>query len=813
MHPPSRTKKISVVLWNYSRLYILVKMKQKLAIFFVLLLSGLHLSAQQKLEGVIDDYGRLIPKSRDVAVMKLEDGLAPFMINGQNPAYYRSNRVGFVDTGLNVVIEPRFINCSYFNDGYALVQDTSFRYGLINKKGEIIIPVIYQLIVKCDNGSYALFQDNYKTNGRKMTLINGTGKAITSWGKYDFLAYDSSTLNTETSCLTGWNFKWTLLNYINHVPFKKLIGVEAGKRWVIIDTTGKEVVRTRFNWMGVFNTNYAPARVGKKWGVTDTAGHLVIPARYNNISIIGGGFVLAYRKNKAGLLSIKNKLLIPFKYDKIENIGDKVFRTTKMGMLGVIDAQNRIIVPLGNYSYIDRFGNGYITTDMYRNKTLLDVNGKRIAWCDGNTYAPFPAFNLGAGNGFWVYNKNNEEFHYYKKLEYNLFSGDYPYNPAIVYYHDNKCGFLNTNGIEVTGAVFDEIVILPYGTIVRKGTKYALFSTQLTALTPVIYDEIKINYTYNKYKRIEANSPYNHHYEVISGEAYYITARVNKGWGILNHSGKPLTAFKFDAQPMFKSKSDLYVFKANGRKGLLNIDGDEVLHNIYDTIARDANRRRSTKYILKKDGRFGMADADGKIIREVSYDVLQRVDQSFDVDTWFAVIKQGKAGLLDSAGRISIPCIYQQIEYYSKTRETCLLVAKSNKHYGIIDLAGQIAKSFIYDSISVTRNRGYDVVLNKKHGLLDAGLTQIIPPVYDDVQQIEGMYIVLQNKKYGMVNDSGAIVAKPMYDGIEYVTSKYFKVKKDSKIGVINRTGKIMYPCAYTDIVFGNNGEVEKVVK
>jgi len=58
--------------------------------------------------------------------------------------YVRKNGlVGFIDINGDEIIKPQYVNANEFSNGVTVAKNSDYKYGLINKKNEVLIPFIY----------------------------------------------------------------------------------------------------------------------------------------------------------------------------------------------------------------------------------------------------------------------------------------------------------------------------------------------------------------------------------------------------------------------------------------------------------------------------------------------------------------------------------------------------------------------------------------------------------------------------------------------------------------------------------------------
>lgn len=155
---------------------------------------------------------------------------------------------------------------------------------------------------------------------------------------------------------------------------------------------------------------------------------------------------------------------------------------------------------------------------------------------------------------------------------------------------------------------------------------------------------------------------------------------------------------------------------------------------------------------------------------------------------------------------------------------------KVNKKWGLIDAAGQVILPPVYEAIGEFRHFGHATMQrNGKVGLLDEQGKEVIRPVYEDLKMIDSLRVavmdagewmvvdlqgrtvlekgyerirVLKNgflafrkqNKWGLVNHRGYTVAEPLYDDIRQETEQWFLASKGGKFGLISAQGKEVIP-------------------
>jgi hypothetical protein len=132
-----------------------------------------------------------------------------------------------------------------------------------------------------------------------------------------------------------------------------------------IDKNGNIVIDFIYEGMGAFQNGLAVAYSEGKFGVINQSGEFVIPLIYGEISGFLDGFAQVRKDDKWGILDNTGEIVIPFEYDNIvRNIGHGFFATTHHESLNyLLNTKGEIVLPtkyewLGYYDWIGYFYDG-----------------------------------------------------------------------------------------------------------------------------------------------------------------------------------------------------------------------------------------------------------------------------------------------------------------------------------------------------------------------------------------------------------------------------------------------------------------------
>lgn len=357
----------------------------------------------------------------------IEPAYESIMQNGSTFYLVQQNHLyGLIDKQGKVVIPPAYgsMNEMYDFKGIYLVKNSipntnpvtnkedqrAYRpeyidmYGLINVKGETILPQEYNYIGK--------FEDKYllvvtPEPDRKFGLFNLNGTVIVQ-PQYDFI---ESVNNRKIKMYRTYKNK--LNGFLNaegkeiYTPmFTKVNGILNANRDLIYprgfdkhyymsvtDVKGKTGVIDRFEatmilpvvYDGVYSmleddNGWAVFSVSKKgkFGVVDNKNQIVVPFKYDTLDLFKSenwrmetnkkatGFV-AVKKGKYGVINLLGEELIPFKYEHI----------------GKIDESGLYKVKVNGQYYVYNQQGTRLSREPYDEIALFEYNGRALAFKDG----------------------------------------------------------------------------------------------------------------------------------------------------------------------------------------------------------------------------------------------------------------------------------------------------------------------------------------------------------------------------------------------------------------------------------------------
>lgn len=300
-------------------------------------------------------------------------------------------------------------------------------------------------------------------------------------------------------------------------------------------------------------------------------------------------------------------------------------------------------------------------------------------------------------------------------------------------YADNKWGVIDNTGSEVISPSYQEMVIVP-------NNKKDVFLC--------IYD---INTTTGEYKTKALNS----NNEEIFTEYSQVEALEN-----------------FDENNNVWYEDDVLKVQKDGKYGLINLSGKEILPCEYDIITVVAGLKNSI--LVQKDGMYGIVNDEGTKMIDTTYTQILKLGDEY-TDGYIVVDQNGKYGVVDSTGKQLLENDYEKVEQIY------------GKDMYVVDESGK--QELVNSSGEVLLNKGYDTI------------TQI----YN--YSTSGVAFVKDNK-YGAMTTTGEVKVQNVYDDIKCVKENIFIAKKVDNYGVIDGEGNIKIDFTYSSITYNEQAGI-----
>lgn len=215
--------------------------------------------------------------------------------------------------------------------------------------------------------------------------------------------------------------------------------------------------------------------------------------------------------------------------------------------------------------------------------------------------------------------------------------------------------------------------------------------------------------------------------------------------------------------------------KKDGKFGLVNLDGTEILACEYDSVV--ALKGVKNSLVVKKDGKVGLVNIDGSIIVPVQYEDIVALTNDYQ-NGYIVKGLDGKFGIIKSDAQVALECKYEDIK---NIRDNNMYVVKLDGKWKVLAEDGTV---YLEDKVAsaVSMNNGNVVIKeNGKFGILNVYTDSKVPSEYEElVYMFEDKYIAKKDGKFGVINTNNEVIVEFTYLNIEYnKVTDYIKAKKD----------------------------------
>ena len=187
-----------------------------------------------------------------------------------------NDKYGVISKDGNTIIENKYNYIQYLFDNYFIVGGDSGKSGIINDKGEELLPINYEVIQKLDNSDIiqALTGNTLelynKQIGKIVSMENGKLEINNNYIKV------YSTTQTEYVGLDG-----SLKSDFDIFPDNTLFASEKDGMWGFVDKNNNVKIDYQYDKVTELNElGFAGIKKDGKWGVIDKEGNIILEPTY-----------------------------------------------------------------------------------------------------------------------------------------------------------------------------------------------------------------------------------------------------------------------------------------------------------------------------------------------------------------------------------------------------------------------------------------------------------------------------------------------------------------------------------------------------
>jgi calcineurin-like phosphoesterase len=627
-------------------------------------------------------------------------------------------------------------------------------------------------------------------------------------------------------------------------------GIKDGQGTIIIPATFEAL-----GWSdGSFSVigNVTGYRQQQKWGIINLQKQLITPPDFEMLVYGSGDNIIATKQTsrvatKTGVLNLKGQIKIPFAYDDIQ-----------------LKDQRAIVVNLVNGKFL------YGLTDL-QNKPLLPIAHKNIFPLGSLRFAVQPYEGKLA-----VCNENGRPL-----TDFTIDSISSFYNGYAIVYENFLQGLIDREGKIKLKPIYQSIKIDAQGrVVVQLPTEWRWMSAKNEVLKTVQADELTLlNDGWWKLVRgnrmgvldsdLQVVIPTN--YKKINKAGKYFVAQKGNKYGVIDQQNKTLLDFQYDSlnflQDSFlaysqlvgwqlldasgkvktekryqslNAKANFYVARYSGYQGLLDYNGKEILHCVFDSILQVTPSMATVKY----KGQYGIMDLQENwkvapqafplvLVNDTHY--LQRQPQNtflktfngktiyftpyattFEKEFWIEHLPDGRERHLSYDGTIlpnTLPVSVNKATQVFHEREGLRGIHKDGK-FGFVDAKGKLSIANRYDSIQDFNEGLAPIKLIGKWGFINTRDEIVVQPNYQWVSGFHNGICIAQqrNGKFGVIDPKGQVILNFKYDELRLLPNKKLELVLSTKKGRATAKGQIQIEARFDDLHDMDDGNIIAVL-
>jgi|GEM_PF-1465848 len=543
-------------------------------------------------------------------------------------------------------------------------------------------------------------------------------------------------------------------------------------------------------------------------GIINEIGEYIVEPKYTNLRECTNGYFCFKENGKYGCLDAKGEPIIAAQYDAALRFDADGYSEAQLyGKYGIINEKGETVLNFV-YEAVSSYNvqEGFAIVRVGNNEAAVGFDGRVIADTAGANYGVYKTLICENYNGTVTYYNSSGEV----IADIDAYLGTTEQSDSGVFRSDEKYGYKDQDGNIVIDPEYDRVFASQKEYIVackREPSDYAYFAFDY------------------KGKLIDKSN-------VLYSAAGLAIFSENGKYGVLDAAGNQILPAEYDEVKILDYENISVCL--NGKYGLYNC-GKEIVPVKYDSLAIGRSYTANNeiyRYILAKSlvdekheemenqhvawvGNYkpSLYDFDNGLLYEDCDSI-----KYFEEEKLFVIEKDGKEGVIDTQGNIVIDLVYDDIAVFEGSGYIrCLIDGKS----GIIDTAGNVIFEPQFGYIAEFTENGLAVVKDietEKYGYIHKDGYVAIPFEYDSASDFSdnGLARVSMREKVGYnsvlidgyIDQAGRYVIRPSFWEASDFHDGLAAVQKSygDLYGFINNGGNYVISPQYAEVRDFSNG-------
>lgn len=257
-------------------------------------------------------------------------------------------------------------------------------------------------------------------------------------------------------------------------------------------------------------------------------------------------------------------------------------------------------------------------------------------------------------------------------------------------------------------------------------------------------------------------------------------------WGYINIYGEELVSFQYEHASAYH-RNHAVVLK-DGKQGILNAEGIELLPPQYDGVDFLANTDSSLYLIHKQQQWKGAVDTLGQLMFPTAYVQVR----TYQEDRIAVQDTSGAWGFLDRKGKVIVPITQRRVRDYQEGRAAFL----EGHKWGFYDKEGQAIIPATYIRVGdFSEGKAWVQLPRGQRGYIDQQGNILFQGKYSQLKDFhQGLAVVCVSRKgWGIIDSTGAFILTPKKRHKKIISYNEYglaKVRVGKKYRLVDRAGK-----------------------
>ena len=309
--------------------------------------------------------------------------------------------------------------------------------------------------------------------------------------------------------------------------------------------------------------------------------------------------------------------------------------------------------------------------------------------------------------------------------------------------------------------------------------------------------------------------------EQLIGDNKYFALYAGNKWGVINQAGEEIIIPSYKEMIVIPNKEKdvfLCTYNINEETGeyqtkAINKEHQEILTGydqieVLENIDENDNIWYETKILrVKKNGKYGLIDLNGKELIPTEYDeitVLEGTENSIIIK------KDGKVGLVNDNGSIIIRPQYSKIKSIGNSYKNGYITIDEQEKYGVVSTTKKQILDNKYEEIAQTYLKNYYLV--KENGvqkLVDYNGNVVIDSGFDEIKSATSTGVIFtKDNLFGEMNFSGEVVIEAKYQDLKEAKDGIYIAKQNDKYGLIDTYQSQLVEFNYTYLTYNEDAKI-----